>query len=100
MSNTQNSTSTTPTEAYETKALEMKTIIHDTVKQSCAEAIHESLSILGVDVHHPHETQADMHYLRRLRLSAQHISSHLIRSSLWAGLCGAGFIIYDYISRH
>ena len=87
-------------EPYETKAYEMKTIIHDTVKQSCTEAIHESLSILGVDVEHPHETQADMHYLRRLRLSAQKISCHMIRSALWAALCGAGFLAYEYIKRN
>ena len=86
--------------AHKAGAYEMKTMIHDTVKQSCAEAIHESLSILGVDVNHPHETQADMHYLRRLRLSAQNIWGHLLRSAIWTALCGAGYLTYEYIKRN
>ncbi len=84
---------------HNTQTYEMKTIIHDTVKQSCIEAIHESLRILGVDVDHPHETQADMHYLRRSRLSAQNIWGYLLRSASWAALCGAGFLAYEYIKR-
>lgn len=85
--------------ALASSAYEMKSMIHDTVKQSCAEAIHEALSILGVDVAHPHETQADMHYLRRLRLSAQNIYGHVLRSAIWAVLCGAALLTYEYIKH-
>lgn len=49
---------------------EMKRIVRTTVQ----ETVHQTLSGLGFSVHEPHELQADILYLRRVRKGSEFCS--------------------------
>jgi hypothetical protein len=51
-------------------AREVQRIIRDTSR----ETVHEALKGLGLTTDSPHELQADMHYLRRLRKGSEFLS--------------------------
>jgi len=44
------------------------------VKETAKEAVSETFTSLGFDVAEPHETQADQHYLRKLRKGSEFMS--------------------------
>lgn len=74
--------------------IEVKNLVGDAVKQSTKEAVTEVLELFGVDVANPRETQADMHYLRKLRTGAKRVESHIANSAIWAFVCAVAYLVY------
>lgn len=60
-------------------AREVKRIIRDTSR----ETVHETLRGLGLNADEPHELQADMHYLRKIRRGSEFMSLR-VKASLVA----------------
>jgi len=68
-------------------------------EESASEAIHATLTGLGIDAQDHKQTQADMHYLRKLRLGSDFISRRILTGVI-SVLVGAGlWLLWESIQE-
>ena len=71
---------------------------HDEViRQVVREAVRETLICVGLDMQQPHQLQADMHYLRKLRQGSEDIAHIIRRSLLTAMVSTVLFLLWEAV---
>lgn len=72
---------------------------HDEVmmRKLVSEAVRETLTQVGLDMQHPHQLQADMHYLRKLRYGSEDMARVIRRSLLTVTVSTLLFLLWEAV---
>ena len=69
----------------------------DDIRRVVREAVHETLSGLGMAAHEQHEVQADFHYIRKMRKGAEAMSRNIRKAMITAIIPTILYILWQAI---